>query len=196
MKKNIFFFFGHFFCLEKLCGPHSVARCKTNEKYDVCSSEGAIRWIRLQSQLLIWFLIFPKYFPSITSYFIVLYCIAYKLRYWFSSLIFFTRTPGSKVADNYTLHLKCAHCEQLCVNKWTWNLEKANLEKANLEKAKAVSGLSFQKTEGADWRKTPLENFLLEKEKIPWKVCPGLKTKTHWARSSDSNKMHRGYWLK
>ena len=46
-------------------------------------------------------------------------------------------------------------------------MEKANLEKANLEKAKAESGLSFQKTEGADWRKPPLETFLLEKEKIP-----------------------------
>ena len=52
-KEHIFLLWAFFCCLEKLCGPHSVARCKTNEKYDVCSSEGAIRRVRLQSHLLI-----------------------------------------------------------------------------------------------------------------------------------------------
>ena len=119
---------------EKLCGPHSVARCKTNEKYDVCSSEGAIRRVRLQSHLLIWFLIFPKYPPSITSYCIVLYCIVLLISPGTdsslsrqSSLIFFTSTTDSNVSDNHTLHLKSHEekCEQL-------NMEKANLEKTKV----------------------------------------------------------------
>ena len=67
---------------EKLCGPHSVARCKTNEKYDVCSCEGFIRRVRLQSQLLIWFLICSRYFQALHCIAMALYCIAYKSRYW------------------------------------------------------------------------------------------------------------------
>ena len=35
------------------CPGEKTWLCKTNEKYDVCSSEGFIRRIRLQSQLLI-----------------------------------------------------------------------------------------------------------------------------------------------
>ena len=168
-------------------GPQLKSPC------DVCSSEGAIRRVRLQSHLLIWFLIFPKYFPSIASYCIVFYCIVLYCLVLYcivlycialycivllisqgtdsslsrqSSLIFFTSTADSNVSDNHTLHLK---------SQWgkVWTIEHGKSQSGKSQ------GLSFQKTEGADWRKKNLKTFLLEKEKIPWKVCPGLETKTH-----------------
>ena len=142
---------------------------KQMKKYDVCSSEGAIRRVQLQSHLLICFLIFPKYPPSITSYCIVLYCIVLLISPGTdsslsrqSSLIFFTSTTDrqSHIAPQ---------------EPWgkVWTIEHGKSQSGKNQ------GLSFQKTEGADWRKTPLKTFLLEKEKVPWKVCPGLGTKTH-----------------
>ena len=93
---NIFFFFGHLF-LHFLgeCLAEKTWLCKTNEKYDVCSCEGFIRRIQLQSQLLIWFLICSRYFQALHCITMALYCIALYCIVLYCIVLLISRGTGS-----------------------------------------------------------------------------------------------------
>ena len=93
------------------------------------------------------------------------------------------------------LNNHCAHCAHALFTVQQHSAQ-SKLPQPKSQIVTSNSVLSFQNTEGADWRKIPLKSFLMEEDKISWKACPGRETKMHLVRSSDSNEMHRCCWLK
>ena len=134
-----------------------------------------------------------------------LYCVAYKSRYWFFFLqgkaVWFTLLVECQAIVHCTSRANEQTQRKVCAQ---WTIEHGKSQSVSAKPMRKSVNKWKKPRQGQIWAfgtqraliGEKVWSFPLGNRKIWWKVWPGLETRTHLARSSDLDKMHRGQCLK